>query len=50
MAFDYARALQKDRKDADYGFGVEPEPYDAATIDIRLSRANHLIEDLKTLL
>jgi hypothetical protein len=49
-AFDYARDLQNDRKDADYGFGAEPEPYDAVTIDERLSWANHLIEDLKTLL
>jgi hypothetical protein len=49
-AYRYADQLQKDRKYADYGYGTVPEPYDVAKADERLGWANHLIEDLKTLL
>jgi hypothetical protein len=49
-ALRYAELLQVDRKRADYGYGTMPEPYDAATVDERLAWANHLIEDLRTLL
>jgi hypothetical protein len=50
VAYRYADQLQRDRKYADYGYGTIPEPYDAPTADQRLSWANHLIEDLRTLL
>jgi hypothetical protein len=46
----YVDHLQRDRKRADYGFEVVPEPYDAATVDERLAWANRLVEDLKALL
>lgn len=46
----YTDLLQKDRKYADYGHGTVPEPYDAAKADRHLEWANHLIEDLQTLL
>jgi hypothetical protein len=49
-AVRYADVLQVDRKRADYGYGNVPEPYDVATVDERLAWANHLIEDLRTLL
>lgn len=49
-AFFYTNLLQKDRKYADYGHGTVPEPYDAAKADRHLELANHLIEDLRTLL
>lgn len=50
VAYRYADQLQKDRKYADYGYGTVPEPYSVTTADERLSWANTLIEDLKTLL
>lgn len=40
----------RDRKFADYGYGTVPEPYDVSTADEHLAWANHLVEDLKTLL
>jgi len=46
----YADSLQRDRKRADYGFGIVPEPYDVATVDEHLTWADLLVEDLKTLL
>jgi hypothetical protein len=46
----YADILQVDRKHADYGYGNVPEPYDVTVVDERLAWANHLIEDLGTLL
>jgi hypothetical protein len=46
----YSDFLQRDRKRADYGFGIIPEPYDVATIDEHLTWADRLVEDLKTLL
>ncbi len=46
----YVNVLQKDRKYADYGHGAAPEPYDVSTVDERLTWANRLVEDLKTLL
>jgi hypothetical protein len=46
----YAYDLQIDRKHADYGFGIVPEPYTVATVDERLTWADRLVEDLKTLL
>jgi hypothetical protein len=49
-AYRYADMLQKDRKYADYGHGTEAEPYDITTVDERLRWANHLVEDLRTLL
>lgn len=49
-ALRYAELLQVDRKRADYGYGTVPEPYDATMVDERLAWANHLIEDLRTLL
>jgi hypothetical protein len=50
QAYTYADFLQKDRKRADYGYGTIPEPYDIITADERLSWANQLVEDLRTLL
>ena len=49
-AFRYADTLQNDRKRADYGYGTTPEPYHVALVDERLAWANHLIEDLRSLL
>jgi hypothetical protein len=46
----YAYDLQIDRKRADYGFGIVPEPYAVGTVNERLTWADHLVEDLKTLL
>ena len=46
----YVNVLQKDRKYADYGHGTVPEPYDVPTADERLTWANLLVEDLRTLL
>ena len=50
IAFRHANQLQKDRKYADYGYGTVAEPYDAVVADERLHWANHLVEDLETLL
>ncbi len=50
VAYRHADQLQKDRKYADYGYGAVAEPYNAAIADERLRWANHLIEDLQTLL
>jgi hypothetical protein len=50
VAYRYADTLQKDRKYADYGHGTVPEPYDVFLVDERLRWANHLVEDLRTLL
>jgi hypothetical protein len=50
MAYRHADQLQKDRKYADYGFGTVTEPYGVSIADERLSWANHLLEDLRTLL
>jgi hypothetical protein len=50
VAYRYADQLQRDRKYADYGYGKVPEPYDVKTADERLSWANHLLADLRTLL
>ncbi|HEX3466698.1 MAG TPA: hypothetical protein VHT05_01205 [Candidatus Elarobacter sp.] len=49
-AFRYVQYLQQDRKHADYGHGTTPEPYAVEKADRHLDWANHLIEDLKTLL
>jgi hypothetical protein len=46
----YVNILQNDRKRADYGYGTTPEPYDMDLVDERLSLANHLVDDLRTLL
>jgi len=50
QAVGYADVLQIDRIYADYGFGIDPEPYDIITVDERLAWAAHLVEDLKSLL
>ncbi len=50
VAYRHADQLQRDRKYADYGYGTIPEPYDVRKADERLSWANHLVEDLRTLL
>lgn len=49
-AVRYADVLQNDRKRADYGYRAVPEPYDVTIADERLAWANHLIDDLRTLL
>jgi hypothetical protein len=50
LAYRYANLLQKDRKFADYGYVTVPEPYDVAAADERLGWANHLLEDVRSLL
>jgi len=50
QAVRYADVLQQDRKYADYGYGATPEPYDVIITNERLAWANHLVEDLRTLL
>ncbi len=50
LAYKYVDQLQKDRKYADYGYIHTAEPYDEAVADERLKRANHVIEDLRSLL
>jgi hypothetical protein len=50
QAYTCVDLLQKDRKYADYGYGTIPEPYDVETTDERLTWANRLVEDLRTLL
>jgi len=49
-AFRYTVLLQRDRKAADYGYVQVREPYDILTADERLRWANHLVEDLRSLL
>lgn len=50
LAYKYVDQLQKDRKYADYRYINTVEPYDQAGADERLRRANHVIEDLRSLL
>lgn len=50
LAFRYVNLLQRDRKYADYGYATVLEPYDAAAADERLDWANHLLEDLRSIL
>jgi hypothetical protein len=50
LAYRYANLLQKDRKYADYGYVTVVEPYDVGAADERLDWANHLLEDLRSLL
>ncbi|HEV2737804.1 MAG TPA: hypothetical protein VGU66_04405 [Candidatus Elarobacter sp.] len=49
-AYRYVDLLQKDRKFADYGGVSVREPYDVVTAEERLGWANHLVEDLRSLI
>lgn len=46
----YVSQLQKDRRYADYGHNAVREPYDVGTVDEHIRWANHLIDDLRSLL